>query len=563
MEADDQSRLQEILQMGRRFIGRATLILSMAAGPAVALEAESTIVPQAAYASTTFTNDYPDMDAVDCHTIYGQYSWCKGSPSTPTSPRLYDYRNCTDGAAYWVNKYTGANVSGWGNAKDWDNNAPASEVYAGSTNNIEPGDIAQSDDGTYGHVGFVTSVTKNSDGTVASFTTAELNQAGNGEYNGSTSGDKTVYNTRDAAGNFIRYGSYDWDHFIDVNGLGKGLNNESLSGGGTPANPVTAVSSQQINGTEHVYWATADGIVRESWFDPQQGAFTNTAWRIGHKVTALSSQYTSSDMAQHIYVGTDNGQVDEIWWSPSSGGYHEWTAAQTDGQIDSLDSRIDSGGTTHLYWGSDNGHVDETWFNPTQGANTWEISHSNSPVYGMTNQYTSDGTEHVYWGNNEGRLHESYFKPGWGPFTNVMAQFPQPISGLSSQTESDGSQHIVSSDNDGIVRETWFSSTSNGYNTWQAAVLGSAPHAISSQLTPDGNMHAYTGDNNEVDETWYHPGTVNTWAAASNTPPVTSISSQIDSGGTTHLFWGGNDGLVRETWFRPGTVNSWTLPTSS
>jgi hypothetical protein len=329
----------------------------------------------------------------------------------------------------------------------------------------------------------------------------------------------------------------------------------------TPTDAVTAVSSQQVSGTEHVYWGTANGVLRETWFNAQSGAFTNTAWNFGHKITALSSQYTSADMAQHVYVGTDNGGVYEAWWSPSSGGYQVWNVWTSDSAILSLDSRRDSGGTTHLYWGSASGRVDETWFNPSQGAHTWEIFHSDTAVYGMTSQYTSDGTQHVYWGNAQGRLHESFFKPGWGPFTNLMAQFPQAIGGLSSQTEPDGSQHIMSADNDGIVRETWFSATSGGYNTWSAATLGSAPHAISSQYTPDGNMHAYTGNDSEVDEIWYHPGAVGSWAA-SNTPHVMSISSQVDSGGTTHLFWGSTDGGVRETWFRPGAVNTWQLPTS-
>jgi surface antigen len=140
------------------------------------------------------------------------------------SSRGYGYRNCTDGVAYWEAVYSRVNIPNWGNANAWDTGAEAAHyaVDAGNTNDIEPGDIAQSDDGTWGHVGFVTSVTKNAEGVVASFTTAELNSDGKGNYTTPT------YNQRLASGNFKR-GSGDWDHFIDVNGANKGLNNEALT----------------------------------------------------------------------------------------------------------------------------------------------------------------------------------------------------------------------------------------------------------------------------------------------------------------------------------------------
>lgn len=171
--------------------------------------------------AAAFTNDYPDMDAVDCSAKYGMYSWCKAG--TDLSSRGYDYRNCVDGVSYWVNEYLGINPSGWGDANNWDDAATNYTVYKGNTNRIEPGDIAQSDDGTMGHVAFIIGVNKHADGTVASFTTAEMNAAGKGEYSSAT------YTTRNSSGNFVRYGAKDWDHFIDVNGSGKGLMNETLS----------------------------------------------------------------------------------------------------------------------------------------------------------------------------------------------------------------------------------------------------------------------------------------------------------------------------------------------
>lgn len=239
---EQRSMSIESVSSVKRFIGRAALVIAIgtaggvAGGAAEMMNAEA----PAAYATTTFVNDYPNLDAVEHNKA--QYEWWvdengdgqkqiqAGANDELMSPRGFDYRNCTDGVSYWVKKYTGVTLSGasYGNANNWDSAASSYEVDEGTTNDIEPGDIAQSDDGSFGHVGFVTSVTKNAMGEVTSFTTAELNKAGNGEY------DTPTYSTRNASNKFKRNasGTLDWDHFIDVNGDGKGLNNEPITGGG-------------------------------------------------------------------------------------------------------------------------------------------------------------------------------------------------------------------------------------------------------------------------------------------------------------------------------------------
>lgn len=231
VEINESSRLQEIVCDTKRIIGRCALIVSLAASSALAINTTGAVLaPSRAEAATTFTNDYPDMDAVDCSGTYGQYSWCKGTPNTPHSPRGYDYRNCTDGVDYWVKKYTGVDVAGWGNANTWNTSAANARytVYNGNTNNIEPGDIAQDDTGTYGHVGLVTDVVKDSNETVTSIIVAELNKDTHGDYSHDT------YTSKDTSGNFIRNGGGKvWNHFIDVNGVGKGLNNEDIGGTGS------------------------------------------------------------------------------------------------------------------------------------------------------------------------------------------------------------------------------------------------------------------------------------------------------------------------------------------
>lgn len=245
-QTEETSRFQEIINGTKRFIGRCALVLSIASGCTVAsTAAEATFDPSPAEAAVSFVNNYPDMDA----ELYNAstYDWWKDenhngqadvTPS-PTdddetiSPRGNGYRNCTDGASFWAGEYVNVQPRAWGNAKDWHNKASSLgyTVLAGDSSNIEPGDIAEDESGNYGHVGFVTKVTKDSSGNVISVEVAELNRDGKGNYS------LVTYASKNPAGNFVRNGSgADWDHFIDLNGLGKGLSDSPLpsSGEGTP-----------------------------------------------------------------------------------------------------------------------------------------------------------------------------------------------------------------------------------------------------------------------------------------------------------------------------------------
>jgi surface antigen len=195
--------------------------------------------PNKASALTTFNNTYPvDVNNSSTYNLSAGEWWHDDNgdgdqqvTSDPSdndelmSDRLYYYRNCTDGVAYWVKLYTNTNISGWHNAENWDSAASTAgyNVKSGNSNSIEPGDIAQSNDGTYGHVGFVTEVTKSS-GNVTSIKVAELNKANLGEYS------LNPYSSKDGTGNFTRGdSSRHWHNFIDVNGANKGLNNEDIT----------------------------------------------------------------------------------------------------------------------------------------------------------------------------------------------------------------------------------------------------------------------------------------------------------------------------------------------
>lgn len=162
--------LQSNLQRIRHFVGRTLAAAALSMGLATG-EAVLGSMP-AAYADT---GGYPDADAADCSEKYGQYSWCKGSPSKDISPRGYGYRNCTDWAAFRIKVLTGVTLPrNLGNAKAWDENAAT--VFAVDTM-PEANDIAVWNSGTFGHVAIVESVNAN-----GSVNVSEYNKKGTGEY---------------------------------------------------------------------------------------------------------------------------------------------------------------------------------------------------------------------------------------------------------------------------------------------------------------------------------------------------------------------------------------------
>lgn len=87
----------------------------------------------------------------------------------------YAFRNCTDWVAWRVKIDKGFAPAGLGNAKTWDDRAPAYGYGVGST--PRQGAAAVSNAGYYGHVMYVESV--NGDGTI---TVSDYNRAGTGKY---------------------------------------------------------------------------------------------------------------------------------------------------------------------------------------------------------------------------------------------------------------------------------------------------------------------------------------------------------------------------------------------
>lgn len=307
----------------RQFIGRGALTLSLAVAGIGASAIER---PDIAHAAVEFVNDYPNQGAMPYNTA--NFDWWvdeNGDGQANVTPnnavdndetmssRGYNYRNCTDGAAYWAMKYTGVNVGGWGNAKDWAESASSHVISPGNSNDIEPGDIAQSADGGFGHVGFVTQVNKNSQGNVTSIKVAELNKLGTGEYTHDT------YTTKNAAGNFVRPGAGDWDHFIDLNGSDKGLNGESLDDSGAPT-AISRPAAIAYNGALNVFIRGGDGqIYAQYWNGTNWTGFSSIGGNMASDPAVIVNGNALNVFARgtdgKIYTKYNNGSGWQAGWA--------------------------------------------------------------------------------------------------------------------------------------------------------------------------------------------------------------------------------------------------------
>ncbi len=235
-------------------------------------------------------------------------------PGELVSPLGYYYRNCTDGAAYWSKVYNQKDISQLGDAKNWDDAAPGKGfiVKPGTANNIEIGDIAQSNDGFYGHVGFVTQVTKDSEGRVSKVKIAEMNAAGTGYQT------HQDYASRNSLGKFSRSSSADWDTFIDVNGTGVGA-----------TAPVAEFDTQpavvsRSTGTMDEFHTTPSGDLANTGWD------ASTGWRAPQVLTrgevASNPAATSrSDRTMDVVFRSQNNNLRTMGWDANVG----WMSPQT------------------------------------------------------------------------------------------------------------------------------------------------------------------------------------------------------------------------------------------
>lgn len=426
----------------RQNVGRALAALTLGIAASVATE---TMNPDTAEA-TNFVNNYPYMEARE-HP--GEYQWWVDENGNGVyddqgeliSPMGFYYKNCVDGVAHWVKSYMGITIPGsWRSGSNWDEAASAAGyiVKPGNAKNIETGDIAQSDDGAggHGHVGLVTEVAKDSHGNVTKIKLAELNGAGNGKFT------HDPYSSKNSQGKFIRSSSkdMDWDHFIDVNGIGKGLEG--------------SIPEPRPQETSTIPWSftTLEGDRNSLSGREADTGHTPTAVEFNDKLYAFSYNKTNGDLRMASTNGNSwnfttlegdpgslsrnnanvgqtpaavvyNNTLHSFYYSPDGGDLrHAWSADGKTWKFETLDGAggsngrrnanigqtpvaVEYNGTLQLFYrDATNTTLRHAWTSPTQGWRFEDLEGTNGSISGYNANVGHDPTATV-WNNQLHLLH--------------------------------------------------------------------------------------------------------------------------------------------------------------
>jgi len=370
------------------------------------------------------------------------------------------------------------------------------------------------------------------------------------------------YTTKDTSGNFIRATGKTFNHFIDMNGPGKGLGNEDITPGSTsPANPNTyaqntirKVVQKTDGGTNLVFWAKSDTVFEDSWRPGGDGIH----------VAALTNQpdikdidvQINPDHERLVYTATGDGHIYETWYYPGQP-IHTGVIASGAGAVKEIQKTIGPDGTQQLYVMTDQG-IDEYWWRPGgDGIHKNRLYSLRDPVSMVKTPAEPDGTQIVYV-TDRSYVYEIYWKPGGNVYTGTIMSISQAdITDIDAVVDPDGKRHVyVGRRRDGIWEAGWYRGQAvatrqiaggddirdvdafnqgathqlyaatgggvfeyywQGNNPAQGSTLTLQPdvHTIDRGITADGLPAVYTGANTKVYETWWGTG---------QTPRTSSIS---------------------------------------
>lgn len=550
-------------------IGRITASSLMVVSSALAIfTADEARDPTPAYAETVsalngFVNNYPYLHAVVRNA--STYDWWIDenrngvyNSGESHSPLNYYYRNCTDGAAFWAQSYLGVNVSGWGNAKNWNETAASRYmVKPGNANSVEPGDIAQSDDGTYGHVGFVTEVIKNDQGEVTKIKVAELNKDGKGNFT------HDPYSTKNSLGKFIRSTGRDWDHFIDLNGVSVAAVDTDKDGfadnvdkcpkiagsieGCPDGQPLVSVI-RSFTGGDTAYARGADGRLYTSW-QTSPGSNWEGWVPLGNiPIAGAPTAINAENGAHAVFVRGNNGRAYTTWQTEA--GSDQWLWADLGGDITSNIQVNDAvtGGKV-IFARNSRGELVHSWqAGPGTVWGEW-VSLGGNFVGDPSVIRTPDGAHVAYVrGTNNRLLTRWQIAPGgsWSDWHDLGGNLTSsPVATWASH----GGMVIFARDEQGRISHKWQLAPGSGsWSDW-VPLTGKTLSASSVMKETNGSLSIYYANENGVLMTDWQSAPGSTWNRASlgttvvGTPSVVRAQSGVlsefapDSEGTVRTMW--------------------------
>ena len=357
----------------------------------------------------------------------------------------YGLRNCTSYVAWKENQVLSADIHGWGDAKDWATNAPASEVHPASKYTPVAGDIAQwnySSSDTFGHVAYVSSVVG---GTVNLW---DYNVAWDGLF---YSNYTTATEPNGAPNNYIHVGV--------LSGSPGSVGSATYTGGDSMA----SASTMNTN-----YYLTSQNVQHALVFqtDGNLVLYNNGA--------ALWSSNTGGQGGTHLDMQADGNLViynsdRSTWlWQSNTGGHlgaNAYAKLQSDGNF-----VVYTSSGTPLWWTGTGGHPNLSYFGSDR-------LHGNSTCGSLSGQCIIQGQ---YLRSPDGRyalLMQSdgnavFYSPGY----HILWQ---------SATVGAGDTFIMQADGNLVL-------SSGGAAQWWTGTSGSNNYAV---IQSDGNFVVYSSTN--------------------------------------------------------------------
>jgi hypothetical protein len=262
----------------------------------------------------------------------------------------------------------------------------------------------------------------------------------------------------------------------------------SASGAPPGAGPLTSHvvdddEGDQHQSTQHVFYQSSDGHLRELWWSaaqaPSGGDLTEeSSAPPARAVTdairsgAVASHVFAAEGTQHLYFASVDGDIHELWWRGSQAARHENLSMRarrrgpTPAATGCLTSHVDAAGLQHVLFVAAGAIIDLAWGqgeDPLPRTLTAEATGAPPATSPLTSHAMADGTQHVFYVSADRHVHELWWSRGQAArHEDVTVESKGPLASsiiarMSSHVlPADGSQHLYyPADFTDIVHTSW------------------------------------------------------------------------------------------------------------
>ncbi len=374
-----------------------------------------------------------------------------------------------------------------------------SAQFNGSISYINPGDVITLNYGTFGHAGIIDSIS----GTTYNI----LNQ--NAALTSSAYLSSGSLNGGNATLQMNAWAGY------TVQGV--------VHHPATSTTSATATSSQITpDGVQHVFTGDSSGAVYDiSWGNGSP----LTQWQVaslGAPVTAMSSQVVNGVVNVYAAVGKT---VQDIYWGNGTA-LGSWQVGSFGSNVTALSSQV-VGGVQNVYASTGSTVQDIYWGNGT-ALGSWQVGSFGSNVGSISSQVVS-GVQHVY-SSVGATLEDTYWGNGQSLTTWGVATLSAPIVALTAQLIN-GVQQVDAATSTTVQNISWGNGQS--ITVWGVdSVSGMTLTSVSSQMVV-GVQHVYAGTtaNTVRDISWGNGQSLTVWNPGTSLGgTVVGLSAQLISG---------------------------------